>query len=99
MIDRLRLLGGYQSIFIIVIDIDIELFPHIECSFTDSDGINNCCFFLILVSLNANIFLELFRKKYNIVGLKLFGLWLCNVGCAQTLHFAFHYVLKITHRP
>ena len=44
------------------------------------------------------IFSNYLVKIYNIVGLKLFGLWLCNVGCAQTLHFAFHCVLKITNR-
>ena len=44
------------------------------------------------------ITLNCLLKKYNTVGLKLFGLWLCNVGCASTLHVAFHYVLKITNR-
>ena len=35
------------------------------------------------LSLNMNDNLELFIKKiYTTVGLKLFGLWLCNVGCA-----------------
>ena len=50
------------------------------------------------LSLNMNDNLQLFIKKYNTVGLKLFGLWLCNVGCASIFYFAFHYVLKITNR-
>ena len=42
--------------------------------------------------------LELFIKQYIMVGLKLFGLWLCDAGCVSILYLTFHYVLKIQNR-
>ena len=49
------------------------------------------------LSLNMNDNLELFIRKYNIVGLKLFGLCLCNGFVSTGAIQLSIYVLKTTN--